>query len=432
MALFIAACGSNRDAATTTTPTTKASTGTTGATGTTGGSSSSSASSAATANDPGITDSEITLGSSYPFSGPASAYGTISKAEQAYFKAINDKGGVKSADGKTRKITLKVLDDGYTPARTVENVKQLVEQDKVFAVFNSLGTANNTAIYDYMNQQKVPQIFVATGATKWGQDIQGHPWTIGYQATYSSESKVYVEYLKKESPNAKVAILEQNDDYGKDYVDSFTKAIGGTGITVVATQTYELSDPTVDSQVTNLSQTDADVFYIVATPKFAAQAIKKQFEIGWTPKFRILNSVSAIKASVLTPAGLDASTGLLSVTTGKDVSDPQWANDEFMKKYIQLITTNCPDCDGGALNSANESGYSFAEAMVKALEGMKAPTRQALMDSARNLDYQPDLALPGVKVKTTPTDGYCIESAQVEQFDGTTWKLLGSVIDTSK
>jgi len=409
LALVMAACGSSRSTSTTAAP--------------------SGQGQAQVTPDPGITDTEIKIGSSYAFSGNTSFYGVISKMHQAYIKFLNEeKGGVKMGDGKTRKLTYTVYDDAYVPARMVENVKRLVEQDQVFTVFNTLGTPTNSAIWDYLNEQKVPQLFVATGASKWG-DYQGHPWTIGWQPTYPSESKVYVEYLKKEKPNAKVAILYQNDDYGKDYQGAFEKAIAGTGITVVAKETYEATDPTVDSQVTNLSKTGADVFFNVSTPKFAAQAIKKVAELGWTP-LHVLNGVSASIPSVLQPAGLDNSKGIVTSTYGKDPADPKYDSDPAMKEFKRIVAKY--DSSLNPLDTLVAYGYGVMETLVKTLEGTKAPTRKALIDSARSIsNFHPSLALDGVNVNTTATDAFPIEALQIENFDGKAFVLQGSVIDVS-
>jgi branched-chain amino acid transport system substrate-binding protein len=387
-----------------------------------GSSTGGSAGKGSTAADPGITATSIKLGGSYPFSGPASAYGTIGVAAKAYFDWLNAKGGVNG-----RKIEFTTLDDGYEPARALQNAKRLVEQDKVFALFNTLGTANNLAIWDYANQQKVPQVFVATGSSAWGADVAKHPFTIGWQPDYVSEARVYGTYLKQTKPNAKVAVLYQNDAYGKDLLDGFKAAIQGSGVQVTAAESYEVTDPTIDSQVSKLATSKADVFLDITTPKFGAQAIHRLTEIDWKP-LHILNNVAASKSLVLKPAGLAASKGIVSTTYFKDPEDPRWANDPAMQEYKAGLKQYAPSAD---LNEPfNVYGWATANTMAKALEQMKQPTRAALMDTVRNMSVDIPLLLPGVSVRTSPADGYPIQDMQMMQFDGTNWQLLGNVIQT--
>lgn len=382
-----------------------------------------------TTPSPGITDTEIKFGGSYPFSGPASAYGTIGKAADAYFKYVNEElGGVKMGDGKTRKIVFTSLDDGYAPPRAVENAKRFMEQDKVFGLFNTLGTANNVAIWDETNRQEVPQVFVATGASAFGADVEAHPFTTGWQPAYSTESAVYAQYLKEKKPNAKVGILQQNDDYGKDYVEAFKKAIEGTKVSIVATETYEVADPTVDSQVTNLSKSGADTFFNVSTPKFAAQAIKKVAETGWKP-LHLLNSVSASPVAVIKPAGPQNAVGIVTATYIKDAADPQWANDAGMKQYLALAAKYA----GGQFNPLDSFGvYGFAvgETLVKALEKTEKPTRAAFMKAIRSLDdVEISLLLPGVTLNMDGADdGFPIESMQIAEWTGDRFELKGKVV----
>ena len=377
---------------------------------------------------PGITDTEVRLGTSTVLSGPASAYASISRSTEAYFRYVNDElGGVKMGDGKTRKISFTVLDDGYEPARAVENARRLVEQEKVFATFQTLGTPPNSATWDYYNQQEMPNLFVATGAGMWGADPEEHPWTIGWQLAYPTESAIYAEFLKREKPDAKVAVLYANDDFGKDVLGGFKRAIEGSDVTIVAEQPYATTDPTVDAQVQNLSTTGADVFFNVTTPKFAAQAIKKMGEIGWKPQFNLLHSVSNSKASVLTPAGLNYSTGIYSVSYLKDPSDPQWANDAGMNDYRARIAKHGAGLDPN--NPFHVYGFSIGETMVKTLENTDAPTREALMESVRNLDHENSLLLPGARVKTGEGDGFPVEGGQLQRFNGDRWELQGDVID---
>jgi branched-chain amino acid transport system substrate-binding protein len=377
------------------------------------------------ATEPGITSSSIKLGGSYPFSGPASAYGTIAKGAQAYFKFVNDQGGVNG-----RKIELVTYDDGYEPQRALTNAKKLVEQDKVFALFNTLGTANNLAIWDYANQQKVPQLFVATGASNWGKDIAGHPWTIGWQPNYVTEAKVYAEYLKQAKPSAKVAVLYQNDAYGKDLLSGFESGISGSGISVVDRQSYEATDPSVASQVKKLASSGADVFLDITTPKFGAQAIATLAQTTWKP-LHILNNVAASKAQVLTPVGLKNAQGIVSTAYFKDPEDPQWASDAAMTAYKTNLAKYEPGAD--ANDPFNAYGWTAANTMVETLKKAGSqPTRAGLMDAARHLDMEIPMLLPGIKVQTNgDSDGYPIEAMQITQFQGQVFHLQGNVIQAS-
>ncbi len=378
---------------------------------------------------PGITDTEITLGSSYPFSGPASAASASGTGVDTYWKAVNERGGITSADGKTRTIRWIALDDGYEPPKAVANVRRLVEQDRVFAVFNPLGTANNTAIWDYVNDQKVPDVFVYSGADKFYSDIEGHPWTMGWQVPYPTEGAIYAEYLKKEKPDAKVAVLYQNDDFGKNYLEGFRKGIEGSGITVVAEESYEATDPSTAPQVSKLAKSGADTFFSAATQKPTAQALQAAAANGWKPT-TFVSSVAASITAVLQPAGLDASTGVLSAAYYKDPSDPAWADDPGMQEYAADMAKYCDRCE--PKNNLFVAGFAVAQMMEKAIEGMKEPTREALMESVRNMkDVQIPVLLPGVRVDTAPDDGYPLEAAQVMQFDGTRFQRLGDVIDVS-
>ena len=371
--------------------------------------------------DPGITDDSIKLGGSYPFSGPASAYRSIEQGAQAYFSFANAKGGV---DG--RKIDFVTLDDAYEPAKAVQNARRLIQEEQVFALFNTLGTANNVAIWDYANKQEVPQVFVATGASLWGADIAAHPWTIGWQPDYVTESKVYANYLKEEKPNAKVAVLYQNDAFGEDLLNGFKDATKGTDIRVVAEESYEVTDPTVSSQVSKLADSDADTFLNISTPKFGAQAIVAADKLGWKV-LHIINNVSASKLLVLQPAGLDKSQGLISTAYFKDPASPDWSDDASMKEFKDALAKYEPRANPEDPNCVY--GWAAASTMVKALEGMKEPTRQALMDSVRNLDVEIPTLLPGIDVKTSgEQDGYPIEAMQIQRFEGENWKLQGDVI----
>jgi branched-chain amino acid transport system substrate-binding protein len=372
--------------------------------------------------DPGASDKEIKIGVTTPLSGPASAYGTIAKASAAYFDMVNAQGGVNG-----RKITYILKDDGYNPAKTVEQARALVEQEEVLLTFGNLGTPTNSAIHKYMNAKKVPQLFVTTGATKWG-DPKNFPWTMGWQPAYSSEARNYVSYLMENQPNAKVAILYQNDDYGKDYLEAFEAALGDKAKSViVAKVSYEVTDPTIDSQVLTLKNSGANVFFNITTPKFAAQAIKKVAEVGWKLDVHLLNSVSASVGSVLKPAGLENSKGLISVQYLKDPTDPAWKNDADFKAWDKWMDTYYKG--GDKTNSFNVVGYSEAWTMVEVLK--KAGdnlTRANIMKVAASLDLPAvPMALPGIGIKTAPDDFRPIEAEQLVKFDGTTWVRFGKV-----
>jgi branched-chain amino acid transport system substrate-binding protein len=374
---------------------------------------------------PGVTDNSIKLGSSYPFSGPASAYGTIGRAAKAHFDWVNSKGGING-----RKIEFVTLDDGYDPARAVSNARRLVTQEKVFALFNTLGTANNLAIWDYTNQQKVPQVFVATGASDWGEDPEKHPYTIGWQPDYVSEAKAYAEFLKQEKPNAKVAVLFQNDSFGKDLTDGFEKAIEGSDIRIVARESYEVTDPSVAPQVSKLAGSGADTFLNVTTPKPGAQAIGAVAKSDWRP-LHILNNVAASKTLVLKPVGFEAAQGIVSTTYFKDPEDPQWDDDPGMQEYKTQLKKFAPKLN--ANEPFNAYGWAAAATMVKALEQAGPDLdRDKLMDAARNLDTEIGLLLPGIRVKTGSGDGYPIQSNQIMRFEDENWKLEGEVINAAE
>ena len=374
----------------------------------------------------GITKSSIKLGGTYPLSGPASAYGEIPKGIKAYFDYLNkEKGGV---DG--RKIDFVVRDDGYQPPKAVEEARRLVEQEKVFALFQTLGTPSSTAVETYANQQKVPQIFVATGASKWGTQSKKYPWTIGWQPSYVAESRIYAKYLKDNKPNAKVAVLYQNDDYGEDYLNGFVDAIKGSNVKIVAKQSYQVTDPTVAPQMSKLAQSKADVFFNVTTPKFASQALAADAKnTSWNP-LHLVNSVSNSN-TVLKPVGFDNVQGVVSVTYFKDPADPQWDNDPAMKLYKQKLKQYQPGADPN--DQFHAFGWTVAESMVKTLQSMKCPTREGLRDAMHNINNQHvDMLLPGITVNTGDGDGFPIESMQLIRFKGKRWHLFGKVVDTRK
>jgi branched-chain amino acid transport system substrate-binding protein len=371
--------------------------------------------------DPGIDDDSIKLGGSYPFSGPASAYRSIAVGARAHFKSVNAEGGV---DG--RKIEFMTLDDAYEPPRAVQNARRLIQQEEVFALFNTLGTPNNVAIWDFVNEQEVPHLYVATGASLWGADIESHPWTTGWQPDYVTESQVYADYLEKEKPQAKVAVLYQNDAFGEDLLNGFKDAVNGTDIEIVAEESYEVTDPTVSSQMSKLASSDADTFLNITTPKFSAQAIAAQAKLGWKV-LHILNNVGASKKLVLEPVGLENAQGIVSTSYFMDPEDPQWADDPAMVEYKEGMERFEPRADPE--DPFHVYGWAVANTMVRALEGMEEPTREALMDSVRNMDEEIPILLPGIELKMDgEKDTYPIEAMQIMRFEGENWKLQGDVI----
>jgi branched-chain amino acid transport system substrate-binding protein len=372
-------------------------------------------------SDPGITDDSIKIGGSYPFSGPASAYRSIEQGAQAYFSKVNADGGV---DG--REIDFVTLDDAYEPAKAIQNARRLIQEEQVFALFNTLGTANNVAIWDYANKQEVPQVYVATGASLWGADVAAHPWTTGWQPDYVTESQVYADYLRKEKPRAKVAVLYQNDAFGEDLLNGFKKATEGSDIRVVAEESYEVTDPTVSSQMSKLAGSDADTFLNITTPKFGAQAIVAADKLGWDV-LHIINNVSASKLLVLEPAGLDKSQGLISTAYFKDPASPEWADDESMTEFKEALAKYEPRANPE--DPFCTFGWAVASTLVEALKDMKEPTREAFMDSVRNMDIEVPILLPGIEVKTSgEEDGYPIEAMQIQRFEGEDWVLQDEVI----
>jgi branched-chain amino acid transport system substrate-binding protein len=372
--------------------------------------------------DTGATDTEIKVGNIMPYSGPASAYGVLGKTEEAYFKKINAEGGING-----RKINFISYDDAYSPPKAVEQARKLVESDEVLFVFNSLGTPSNSAIQKYMNGKKVPQLFVATGATKWN-DPKNFPWTMGWQPSYQSETQIYAKWLLKEKPDAKIAVLYQNDDYGKDYLKGLKDGLGAKAATmIVAEESYETSEPTIDNHIVKLKATNADVFVDIATPKFAAQAIKKVAEIEWKA-LHILNNVGASVGSVLKPAGLDKSQDIVSAAYLKDVTDPQWANDAGMKTFLEFMAKDFPD--GDKLDNSVVVAYGAAQTLVQVLKQCGDNlTRENIMKEAASLkDFRTEMLLPGIKINTSATDFAPISQLQLQRFKGDKWELFGDVI----
>ena len=371
--------------------------------------------------DTGATDTEIKIGNIMPYSGPASAYGVIGKTEEAYFKKINAEGGVNG-----RKIDFVTYDDGYSPPKAVEQARKLAESDEVLVVFNPLGTPSNSAIQKYLNSKKVPQLFVATGATKWN-DPKSFPWTMGWQPSYQSEGRIYAKFLLKEKPDAKIAVLFQNDDFGKDYLKGLKDGLGAKASMIVAEESYETTEPTIDNHIVKLKATGADTFMSVTTPKFAAQAIKKLAEIEWKPLHIVVN-VSASVGSVLKPAGFENSQGILSAAYAKDGADSQWDNDPGMKKFYAFLEKYYPE--GNKLDGSVVYGYGAAQTLVKVLQMCGDDlTRANVMKQAASLkDFTPDTLLPGVKINTSDTDFAPIEQLQMMRFKGEKWDLFGDTI----
>jgi branched-chain amino acid transport system substrate-binding protein len=372
--------------------------------------------------DIGATDTEIKIGNIMPYSGPASAYGVIGKTEEAYFRKINAEGGING-----RKINFISYDDGYSPPKTVEQARKLVESDEVLLVFNSLGTPPNSAIQKYMNSKKVPQLFVATGATKWN-DPKEFPWTMGWQPNYQSESQIYAKYILKELPNAKIAILYQNDDYGKDYVKGLKDGLGAKAASmIVAEESYETTQPTIDSSIVKLKSTNADVFFNVTTPKFAAQAIKKMTEIEWKP-LHFLNNVSISIGSVMKPAGFENAQGIISSAYLKDTSDPQWKDDAGMKAFDEFLAKYFPE--GNRIDANLMYGYTVAQGVVHVLKNCGDNlTRENIMKQAASIqNLELGGLLPGIKVNTSATDFAPLSQLQLMRFKGDTWERFGDII----
>jgi branched-chain amino acid transport system substrate-binding protein len=372
--------------------------------------------------DTGASDTEIKIGNIMPYSGPASAYGVIGKTEAAYFKKINDAGGVNG-----RKINFISYDDGYSPPKTVEQARKLVESDEVLFIFNSLGTPPNSAIHKYMNSKKVPQLFVATGATKWN-DPKDFPWTMGWQPNYQSETQIYAKYILKEKPNAKIAVLFQNDDYGKDYLKGLKDGLGAKAASmIVAEESYETTEPSIDNHIVKLKSTNADIFVNITTPKFAAQAIKKMAEVQWKP-VHFLNNVSASVGSVIKPAGYENAQDIISAAYLKDASDKQWDNDPGMKEFYAFLAKDFPE--GDRLDGSVVVGYGVAQTLVQVLKQCgDTLTRENVMKQAASLkDFRTEVLLPGIKINTGPSDYAPISSLQLMKFKGEKWELFGDVI----
>jgi len=370
---------------------------------------------------PGVTDSEIKIGNTGPYSGPASSYSAVPKSQVAYWKMINDQGGING-----RKINFISYDDAYTPPKTVEMARKLAEEDKVLLIASPLGTPTNSAIWHYMNQKKVPQLFVATGATKW-DDPKGHPWTIGWQPNYQSEGRIYATYILKEKPDGKIGVLYQNDDFGKDYLKGLKDGLGDKKAMVVIEASYETTDPTVDSQVVDMKSKGVDIFVNTAIPKFAAQAIRKAGEIQWKP-LHILSSIGNSVGATLKPAGFENAKDIVSDFYLKDPSDRKWKDDDGFKSWIAFMDKYLPDADKS--DAGYVAGSSLAATLAQVLKQCGDElTRENVMKQAGNLhDFTVPMLLPGIKVNTTPTDFAPVKQVQMGKFDGQRWGLFGPVL----
>lgn len=371
--------------------------------------------------DEGASDTEIRIGNTNPYSGPASAYGQIGKAIEAYFKMVNDKGGING-----RKVNFITYDDGYAPPKTVEMVRKLVEEDKVLFVYQTLGTPSNTAIHKYLNGKKVPQLFVATGASVWGKPKE-FPWTMGWQPDYQTEGIIYAKHILANVKDAKIAVLMQNDDYGRDYFNGFKAGLGKDADKIVQVATYEVADPTVDSQIIALKNSGANAFFNITTPKFAAQAIKKAAEIGWKPA-HYLNNVSSSVGAVMKPAGFDAGQGILTASYLKDPTDAQWAKDADMIAWNEFMDKHYPGGDKKSTFPAY--AYSVTSTLVEVLKRAGDNlTRENVMKQAASMKgVEIPLLLPGIKINTSATDFYPIQSVQLARFKGETFEPFGNIL----
>ena len=376
---------------------------------------------AVAADTPGVTATEIKIGNTNPYSGPASAFSVVAKLETAFFKMVNDQGGVAG-----RQINFISLDDGYSPPKTLEQVRRLIEEDQVALLFNNLGTACNSAIQKYVNQKQVPHLFISSGADKWG-DYQHFPWTMGFQPSFRTEAQIYAKYILKEKPNPKIAILYQNDDIGKDYLAGMKDVLGDQFDKMVVTASYETTDPTIDSQITSLQGAGANVLLVAAIPKFAAQAIRKVHDLDWKPLF-FMSFVSTSIGAVIKPAGPENAIGMITAGYLKDPNDPAWKNDAGMNEWRDFMAKYMPGAD---ITDGNYvSAYGFSKAMLQVLKQCEGNfTRENILKQATNLhDLELPTLLPGIKVNTSPTNYHPIRQTQLAKFDGTHWVRFGDVI----
>jgi ABC-type branched-subunit amino acid transport system substrate-binding protein len=372
--------------------------------------------------DPGATDTEIKIGQTKPYSGPASAYGAGGKVHLGFFEELNAAGGING-----RKVKLLSLDDAFSPPKTVEQTRKLVEQDEVLLVFNSNGTAANSAVQKYLNAKKVPQLFVSSGASKFSDPKNFH-WTMGWLPTYYGEARIYARYILEHHPNAKIGVLYQNDDFGKDYLNGLHDGLGAKAKTmIVAETTFELSDPTVDSQLVSLKASGADIFVNIATAKFSAQAIRKAYDIGWKP-LQFVSIVGSSVGQVMTPAGPEKGVGAITMGFVKDPTDPQWTNDPAMKAWVAFMKKYYPD--GDRTDWYNVYAYAAAQTLVQVLKQCGDDlTRENVMKQAANLhNLELPLLLPGIRINTSPTDYRVIRQAQLQRFDGKEWVRFGEMI----
>ena len=376
---------------------------------------------AATAACAGAADTTIKLGNTAPYSGPASAYGTIGNAEAAYFRMVNDQGGVNG-----RKIDFESLDDGYSPSKTVEQTRKLVEQDEVLGLFSSVGTAPNIAVQKYLNIKHVPQLFVSSGANRWN-DPKHFPWTVGFNPTYELEGRLYAEFILKTKPNAKIAVITPNEDAGRDYLKGFKEGLGEHVDQLVSETTYLTTDPTIDSQMVTMRESGADVFFAEATPKFAAQALRKAADMGWKPLI-ILPTVSNSVSAVLEPAGLENSVGVVTGLYLKDPNDARWADDPGLKQWLAWMKKYQPNAN--TADVLNVQGYTVAQVMVEVLKTCKDDlSRENIIKQATNLNgLELPMLLPGIKVHTEPDNVTPIRQIQMARFDGKSWVLFGDIL----
>ena len=371
--------------------------------------------------DDGATDREIKIGHTNPYSGPASSYGVIGKAIEAYWKGVNDKGGING-----RRINFITLDDGYSPPKTVECIRQLVEQDKVLCTFNTLGTPTNTAIHKYMNQKKVPQLFVATGASKWGNPKE-FPWTMGYQPDYHTEAVIYAKYILANIKDPKIGVLMQNDDYGKDYFEGFKEGLGKEVGRIAKHVTYEVTDPTVDSQVIQLKDSGANVFFNISIPKFAAQSMRKAADIGWRPA-QYLNNVAGQVTTTMKPAGFENVQGVITAAWLKDPTDHQWDDDAEMKTWREWMAKYIPNGNLGDVNYVYAYSVSFLMELTLKKCGDELTRENLMRQAANHQKLRVPGLLPGITVSTSPTDFYPVQALQLQRFKGETWELFGDIM----
>ncbi|MEH2474431.1 branched-chain amino acid transport system substrate-binding protein [Nitrobacteraceae bacterium AZCC 2161] len=372
--------------------------------------------------DVGATDTEIKLGNIMPYSGPASAYSVLGKIFDAYFKMINDRGGING-----RKISFISYDDGYSPPKAVEQTRKLVESDEVFIMFAAMGTAPNVATQKYLNAKGIPHLFLASGATRWG-DPKHFPWTMGWIPPFQGEARIYAKYIIKEKPDAKIAVIYQDDDLGRDYLKGLKDGLGGSAASILAEESHETSEPTIDSHIVKLKASGADTLVIFTTPKFAAQTIRKTAELNWKP-LQIVPTVSGSVGAVMKPAGIEAAQGIITATFAKDGNDPQWNNDEGMNKFYKFLEKYAPEANRSDIFVTY--AYGYGQTLVEVLRncGDDLTRANAMKQAASLKDFRSDILLPGITINTSPTDFYPIEQVRLMRFKGERWELFGDVLD---